>query len=505
MQPHVKELPSYVKDTTDFLNKVDQLEKVPENSTLVSLDVKSLYTNIPNNEGISAVKKHLDRKKLTNALSIVITTFLTLILTLNNFVFNCINYLQTNGCAMGTKCAPSYANLFMGMFEEEYILPLIKEKTLIYLRYIDDIFFIWTGSKEKLNEIYTKLNTLHHSIKFDMTSSQTEINFLDTKVMKSPDGTIKTKHYKKSTDRPSYLHKNSEHPKSLKNSIPYAQGLRIKKICSTQEDYNNAKTELIESFEKRGYDKENLKTQLQPLENIDRKDLLKYKEKTVSDKIPLTVTYNRTLPPLKNITDKHWHLLQLNDELKETFKEKPTIAYKRNKNLKDIIGQNTIVNNKVQRKKEVKKVGKCRPCLTKSGNQCCKQVKNTDQFVSHKYKTSYKIFNNSNCKSKHLIYLLECTKCKIQYVGKCETPFNQRINNHRKDSKLATSIPASRHFKTNHDFNKDAKFTIIERIENTSRPAEVLTQQLKRRENFWIKKLGTLAPDGLNQELNTIT
>ena len=116
MQPHVKELPSYVKDTTDFLNKVDQLEKVPEDCTLVSLDVKSLYTNIPNNEGIAAVKKHLDRKKLTNASSIVITTFLTLILTLNNFVFNCINYLQTNGCAMGTKCAPSYANLFMGIF-----------------------------------------------------------------------------------------------------------------------------------------------------------------------------------------------------------------------------------------------------------------------------------------------------------------------------------------------------------------------------------------------------
>ena len=86
---------------------------------------------------------------------------------------------------MGTKCAPSYANLFMGMFQEEYILPLIKEKTLIYLRYIDDIFFIWTGSKEKLNEIFTKLNTLHHSIKFDMTSSQTEINFLDTEVMKA--------------------------------------------------------------------------------------------------------------------------------------------------------------------------------------------------------------------------------------------------------------------------------------------------------------------------------
>ena len=44
---------------------------------------------------------------------------------------------------MGTKCAPAYANLFMGNFEEKYILPLIKDKTMLYTRYRDDIFFIY--------------------------------------------------------------------------------------------------------------------------------------------------------------------------------------------------------------------------------------------------------------------------------------------------------------------------------------------------------------------------
>ena len=51
----------------------------------------------------------------------VILTFSKLILTINNFVFNGINYLQKKGCAMGTKCAPSSANIFIGWFEERFI------------------------------------------------------------------------------------------------------------------------------------------------------------------------------------------------------------------------------------------------------------------------------------------------------------------------------------------------------------------------------------------------
>ena len=68
----------------------------------------------------------------------IISTLLRLVLTLNNFVFNSQNYLQIKGCAMGTKCAPSYANIFMGMLEERYIYQLIEKN--FYLLFIDGIF-----------------------------------------------------------------------------------------------------------------------------------------------------------------------------------------------------------------------------------------------------------------------------------------------------------------------------------------------------------------------------
>ena len=57
LQPHVQELGSYVKDSTDFIKKISTIDKVPQKSFLVTMDVRSLYTNIPNNEEIKAVVK----------------------------------------------------------------------------------------------------------------------------------------------------------------------------------------------------------------------------------------------------------------------------------------------------------------------------------------------------------------------------------------------------------------------------------------------------------------
>ena len=62
--------------------------------------------------------------------------------------------------------------------------------------------------------------------------------------------------------------------------------------------------------------------------------------------MPLTVTYNMTLPDLKKRIDKNWHILQIQPKLKEVFTEPPILAFKRNKNLKDIIGGNKIFDNK---------------------------------------------------------------------------------------------------------------------------------------------------------------
>ena len=74
LQPIVKEIPSYIKDTNDFVDKINKF-KFPENSFLVTRDVKALYTNIPNKEAIAAVKrKHGNYTNKTVATKVT-TTF----------------------------------------------------------------------------------------------------------------------------------------------------------------------------------------------------------------------------------------------------------------------------------------------------------------------------------------------------------------------------------------------------------------------------------------------
>ena len=77
---------------------------------------------------------------------------------------------------------------------------------------------------------------------------------------------------------------------------------------------------------------------------------------------------------------------------------------------------------------------------------CCLQVQNIHSFRSQQNEQIFTFFHQANCKSNFVIYLLECKKCHIQYVGKAETDFNLRLNNHRMSLYEADVIPLSCHF-----------------------------------------------------------
>ena len=73
-----------------------------------------------------------------------------------------------------------------------------------------------------------------------------------------------------------------------------------------------------------------------------------------------------------------------------------------------------------------------------------------------------------------------------------------------KDVKKPDPILAFRHFQErSHHFNKHAKFIIIDKLTNTTKLKDILSQRLIERENFWIQTLQTVHPNGLNKELST--
>ena len=227
---------SYIRDTKDFISKIEQLE-IPETCILVIFDVVSLYTNIPNHEGMKAVARSLVQfpPKFTDCRTVL--ELLREVLHKNNFEFNGKHYLQVGGTAMGTRLAPSYANIFMGDLEER-LLDKYEKTPYLWVRFIDDIFAIWTHSLTELFNFRDYLNKQHNTIKFTMEHSQKRIIFLDTWVIIDQiNHRLIVELYTKPTDAHNYLLFSSFHPKHTKRGGPYGQFLRIRRNCTTDEAY----------------------------------------------------------------------------------------------------------------------------------------------------------------------------------------------------------------------------------------------------------------------------
>ena len=170
-------LPSYIKDRTHFLRKLDDLKELPRRSLLVTLDVSSLYTNIPHKEGIEACRKalnssgHLSCSRLKTE---SICDLMHMILTTNNFDFNNNHFIQLHGTAMLTRMAPAYANIFMGDLEEK-LLAQFPLKPYLWWTYIDDISIVWTHGEDKLENFINHINSLHSTIRFAHEFSKSHI------------------------------------------------------------------------------------------------------------------------------------------------------------------------------------------------------------------------------------------------------------------------------------------------------------------------------------------
>ena len=92
------------------------------------------------------------------------------------------------------------------------------------------------------------------------------------------------------------------------------------------------------------------------------------------------MTYNRTLPNVERAISNNWNLLHINQEFKDVFQEPPILAFRRNRNLYDLLGCKNIVDGKLQELSKKNKIGFSTKCFSKSGNLCCKQVAHTQSF-----------------------------------------------------------------------------------------------------------------------------
>ena len=350
--PIARAQPSYLHGTKHFIQLIDSHPPLPEGAYLVTADVTSLYTNIPHDEGISYILHSLDTYRHTQPPILppntpnntIIKQFLQLILKGNYFDFMNKHYLQIQGTAMGTKMAPPYANIFMANIEHqlthnhELYIPLWK-------RFIDDIFFIWTDSLNKLKEFMNEANSLHPTIKFTFDYSQSTANFLDTTVYIDKQRKLQTTIYRKPTDKNLILHFTSHHPLHLKRNIIYSQALRYKRIISNPHKLKTELNTLKRIFIARGYPARMIRQQFDKITQIPRTQLLMNKNKTTpTQRKPLLKTpYNPHNHAFKEQVKLLWHDTITENTLKQLWPTTPAFIEVTDKKLMD-----TLVHTKQQ-------------------------------------------------------------------------------------------------------------------------------------------------------------
>ena len=103
---------------------------LPDNSILVSIDVSALYTNIPQEEGLEEVREALKEREKPEIPTDFLLKLVEIILGSNIFEFNSKLFMQLIGTAMGTKPAPSYANIFMARKIDQRLRCKVKQGDL---------------------------------------------------------------------------------------------------------------------------------------------------------------------------------------------------------------------------------------------------------------------------------------------------------------------------------------------------------------------------------------
>ena len=106
--------------------------------------------------------------------------------------------------------------------------------------------------EDAIDYFITSVNSFHPALKYTWVVSECSIAFLDINVSIIGNRLSTSMHYKP-TDSHSYLLHSSSHPAHVKNSIPYSQFLRLRRLCSDDTDFSEKSEEMCQFFKARGY------------------------------------------------------------------------------------------------------------------------------------------------------------------------------------------------------------------------------------------------------------
>ena len=277
---------------------------------------------------------------------------------------------------------------------------------------------------------------------------------------------------------------SSCHPGHITRNIPYSLAYRLLRICSDPCDFCKRLEELRQDLLSRNYNTKIVQDAFDKIKLIDRKDAIKKVVKTKTVDTVLAITYHPAFSSISSIVKKH-HKVMTDDDprLRRCFTKPSVVAYKRPKNLKDLL-----IRSKFQsgRRSDRKLNGYTR-CGRGWWRNCeaCKLIpeRGLKTHTCDRSKETFTINSPVTCTTRNVVYKISCRKCNFFYIGETSRRFCDRFLEHRgyvlqKD----LTKPVGEHFNTLRHSADDIIPTIIEQVLPDDNHLRL------RRETFWINK-----------------
>ena len=240
----------------------------------------------------------------------------------------------------------------------------------------------------------------------------------------------------KEIDTRNYLHYTSLHPNHCKRAVTYSQFLRLRRICSADDDFATKATEMKDNFLARGFPENQLNNDLRRVATVTRAEALTRQSRNVAtdDRVPLVLTYNPFNTRTRRIMIGNFNILTTDPETRSIFPELPLVSYRRDRNLRDILVHS------VQGSTSSSDAGSS-PCRHPRC-QTCKYI--TPQTVIQGPKSSYTIRDRFTYQSENVVYCITCHRCTSIYIGETgRVRFSEHLRSIRKRS---TGFPVADHF-----------------------------------------------------------
>ena len=228
LQQVVHLCPAYLRDSWQLLRDLKALHSLPPDTVMYTADAVSMYTNINTDHALDVLTawfrlherdlpQDFPTKKLLEAVALVMRA--------NVFSFGSRYFHQTNGTAMGTPCACTYATIYYSYHEETSLLIPGRHNILFYRRLIDDALIFQRRTEDGFSQFMSDMDNFGppgKRLKWESEDGPGKsAHFLDLELHLLDDGSIHTRTYQKDMNLYLYRPPTSAQPASILYGLIY--------------------------------------------------------------------------------------------------------------------------------------------------------------------------------------------------------------------------------------------------------------------------------------------